>query len=132
MASKKKGVYQMTELAAAVTDSLRLYSANVTNRIKALTEQTAKTAQKALRHSGQFQDRSGNYRKGWRIKTVNKGANNIEIVVYNKVYQLTHLLEYGHVKRGGGRVRAYPHIAPVEERLVRDFTHDVERIIETS
>ncbi|MBJ8027760.1 HK97 gp10 family phage protein [Bacillus cereus group sp. N21] len=69
--------------------------------------------------------KTGAYRKGWRKK---KEGN--KYIVHNKTrYQLTHLLEKGHAKKGGGRVAAKVHIAPAEERAVNDFIDRVEGAI---
>ena len=54
-------------------------------------------------------------------------SDSIQIVVHSKRYQLTHLLEFGHAKRGGGRTRAFPHIAPVEQAGIEQLTRDIER-----
>lgn len=57
------------------------------------------------------------YNSGWtrtQLKSTGKGYG---ITVHNKRYQLTHLLENGHALKGGGRARAFPHIAPVEEKI---------------
>ena len=53
---------------------------------------------------------------GWTYK-IEKGRLTHGSIVYGKTgtYQLAHLLEYGHAKRGGGRTNAYSHIKPVEE-----------------
>jgi hypothetical protein len=68
---------------------------------------------------------TGDYQKGWTRKKVGTAE-----VVHNKTnYQLTHLLEKGHAKRGGGRVPAYPHIGRAEDRAVREYIERVERVI---
>ena len=72
--------------------------------------------------------KTGSYAKGWGTKK--KG--DMDVVVHNRTdYQLTHLLENGHVirnKKGTyGRTHGIKHIAPVEEWAVDELPR---RIIE--
>jgi hypothetical protein len=68
---------------------------------------------------------TGDYRKGWRVKNV-RGKR----IVYNKTeYRLTHLLEKGHAKVGGGRVPAKVHIRPAEQRAIEEFMNRIEQAV---
>lgn len=77
--------------------------------------------------------KSGDYSKGWRAKKVAKNSSGIDdVVVHNATdYQLTHLLENGHVirnKKGEfGRAPAHPHIKPVEEWANSELPEEIER-----
>lgn len=60
--------------------------------------------------------KTGSYEKGWAVKK----NGDMDVVVHNKTdYQLTHLLENGHIirnKKGTyGRTSGIKHIKPVEE-----------------
>ncbi|PFF14561.1 hypothetical protein CN332_32090, partial [Bacillus thuringiensis] len=44
--------------------------------------------------------------------------------------QLTHLLENGHAKVGGGRVPAQVHILPVEQYVIDELPRRIERAVQ--
>lgn len=72
------------------------------------------------------------YAEGWRKKKT-KGRNGIdEVTVHNATnYQLTHLLENGHVIRNAkgtyGRTNGIKHIKPVEEWAQDELPQEIER-----
>lgn len=107
------------DLEKAVGDILAEYSVDVSKAAETAITEVAKEATKKLKQSAPR--RTGKYAKGWTSK-VDKGFMTVEAVVYGKTgtYQLAHLLENGHAKRGGGRTAPVVHIAPVEEWAVSE------------
>ena len=77
-------------------------------------KQVAKESVSKLKNSSPR--KTGKYARGWTTKQIDKNG----IVVHNsKHYQLTHLLENGHVIRNKygtyGRTSGIKHIQPVEQ-----------------
>ena len=66
-------------------------------------------------NKGKLTGSSGRYRDGWTIKKGSKQGVS-EVTVYNAdCYQLTHLLEHGHLAKNGKVVQPVVHIAKAEE-----------------
>jgi len=77
--------------------------------------------------------RSNPYYKGWAIKLNKKRSGVYHKVIWNKTnYQLTHLLEFGHVTRNGGRTKAIPHIRPIEQKYNVEFVDKLGKRIRRS
>lgn len=71
----------------------------------------------------------GAYRRNWTYR-VDKERGRIDLTVYVKGrnYRLTHLLEYGHASKGGGRAKAIPHISIVNEQAEKKVDKLLEEI----
>lgn len=114
------------ELADAVMENLTEYANLAAEDMKKAVRKTGNTARKEI-EAGAPKD-TGVYAKSWSVKTTKESANALEVTVHSRNrYQLAHLLEHGHAKRGGGRVSARPHIAPAEETAMEQLEKEIER-----
>lgn len=125
MSSSKVSIGNMAD---AIMKELNEYADLTSDGVKAAVTKAAKTV-KAEIQSGAPVD-TGAYKKSWSTKTTGESSQSLEITVYSKNrYQLAHLLEFGHAKRGGGRVAARPHIAAAEQTGVEQLEQEIERCI---
>ena len=116
------------QLAAAVMKELENYADTTTDGVKAAVRKAANTVKKETQAAAPV--RTGRYAKSWATKTTKESSTALEITVHSRNrYQLTHLLEHGHAKRGGGRVAARPHIAAAEATGIEQLEAEIERSI---
>lgn len=113
-------------VAVQMKDLLDEIDKDVENSAKKNIQQVAKESRQKLRNTSPV--KTGSYARGWAVKR----EGDMDVIVHNKTdYQLTHLLENGHVirnKKGTyGRTHPIKHIAPVEEWAVDELPR---RIIE--
>jgi hypothetical protein len=114
------------EMGDIIMKELEEYAKLATDDMKDAVKDTAKSVKKDIEGSAPVL--TGRYKKSWSIKSISENANSIDMVVHSRNrYQLTHLLEYGHAKRGGGRVEGKPHIAPAEQRGNETLVKTIEQ-----
>ena len=109
-------------MADEIMKGLTEYADLEDTSMKKAVRKTAKSVKDEI--SANAPKRTGAYSKSWTAKKTKENSHSLEMIVHSKNrYQLAHLLEKGHAKRGGGRVSGKPHIAPAEENGVQLLEH---------
>ena len=116
---------RIDQMAHVIMEGLQEYADLATEDMKAAVKKAGNKAKREVQAGAPA--KTGKYKKSWAVKTTKENANAMEVTVHSKNrYQLAHLLEFGHAKRGGGRTRAFPHIAPAEEAAAELLEREVE------
>lgn len=119
---------RIDQLAAAVMDGLKEYADLATEDLKKAVRKAGTSVKKDIQENAPKD--TGTYAKSWAVKKIKESSNSLELVVHSRNrYQLSHLLEFGHAKRGGGRVSGEAHIAPAEERAVETLEQEIEKAL---
>ena len=119
---------KIDDLAKEVMRGLDEYADVTTEQVKKAVRKAGNTVRKEIQQNAP--KNTGDYAKSWVVKKVRESSHTLELVVHSKNrYQLTHLLEFGHCLRNGGRTRAMPHIAPAEEKGIEQLEKMIDRDI---
>lgn len=117
---------KIDSLASEVMKGLKEYANLAADDVKGAVKKAGNTVKKGIQSNAPKD--TGAYAKSWAVKNTKETSNALEVTVYSKNrYQLAHLLEFGHAKRGGGRVAANPHIAQAEADGIEELQREIER-----
>ena len=120
---------KLDDLDKAVAEILETYKDDLVMDFNAAASLAGKTAVQELRRTSPR--KTGAYAKSWTYKsTLYPATGFATTTVYARAphYRLTHLLENGHAKRGGGRVSGRTHIAPVETEIITEYERAIQEV----
>ena len=121
---------KIDELADTIVKGMTAYSEVATEEVKKAVKKAGASVRKDI--SANAPKNTGAYSKSWTVKTTKETPTSWELTVLsNNRYQLAHLLEKGHALRGGGRQPAQPHIAPAEEKAVKELEESIGRSLKS-
>lgn len=116
----------MDDLTVQMERVLDEYKKDVADATEAAITQTARESVAKLKNTSP-RGYTGEYAAGWRVKKDGK----LTQTVHNKKYQLTHLLNNGHVIRNKygtyGRVAGDNHIGDVADWAGSELVQEIER-----
>lgn len=135
MAKKIKGI----DLGLEIGKILKEYQGEIEKEVALSSYEVGEAVVESLHQTspvGTDTPNRGRYAKGWTYGEAKSSLGRINITVYNETdWQLTHLLEFGHaLKRGGrtiGQVGRYQHILQrrnlAEELLMKKVEEQLQK-----
>ncbi|OLR55048.1 hypothetical protein BHK98_02575 [Hornefia porci] len=114
------------QLSDEIIKMLEEYKDAADQDVEISVKQVSKETKKRV--TGASPRKYGGYSKGWSVRREQNFRGKHSVVIHNrKKPGLTHLLEKGHAKRGGGRVPGKEHIAPAESYAIKEIEAEIRR-----
>ena len=108
------------EMGNAIAKEFEEYVELTTEEVKSICKEVADDCKKKIEDEAPVD--TGRYKRSWNVTETEKKRMGVTYTVHSKTqYRLTHLLEFGHAKRGGGRTKAQPHIIKGEELAIKEL-----------
>ena len=121
-------VVNINEMADVIMKGLEEYAELATEDMKEAVKHASTTVRKEIKANAP--EDTGKYAKSWAAKKVRETSLTLTIVVHSKNrYQLAHLLEHGHALRNGGRYEGEIHIAPAEQKGIKQLKEEIEQAL---
>lgn len=120
------------DLQQVLNEYLEDYVEDITEGVEETTDTVTKEAVKELQQTSPRGKGARNkpYYKGWRRQKGKENRGKYTIKIHNATnYQLTHLLEFSHATRNGGRTKELPHIRPVEDKYNKVYEQRLTTVI---
>lgn len=117
------------QLAAEIAKFVKAYTDDVAAAIEQEVDRTADDILNEIKTNHPYRDRTGDYTRNFRKSKQDEPGRTRRIIWNKKHYRRVHLLEFGHAKRGGGRVPAYPHLRPAYDKHAPRLVDKIKQII---
>lgn len=115
-------------LADELVQAIKEYTDDVEMGVRKAVDKTAREVLKEAQALAP--KRTGEYAKTFTI-TKDDGYGVTRRIIWNKKhYSRVHLLEFGHAKVNGGRVKEYPHLRPAYDKHGARLPDELKRVIE--
>lgn len=125
---------KVDELASTINQWLTNYDEEVTDVAKEVVDEISDGVMKEIKAHITWKDKQ--YSNAFALKTSFEDKRNKRNTWYvrkigkTRYYTLTHLLEFGHATRNGGRTREFPHVRYGDEFAKANFERMMREKIE--